>query len=319
MFAALSTVAVLSMAASPTCDIPTILAPSNEQFSLPSDASATSAWQQALKQWRTDCKAAINYNGSIYKEPALQWTRYSYIQPQSHPYDNLFYNVTRHAYTIDLFLDDLERRYGGIDSVLVWPTYTNIGIDDRNQFDLIRAMPGGVPAIRTFVRALHARGVKVLWPYNPWDTGTRRPDEGSDEKAMARLLAETEADGFNGDTMSFIPQGFYTESVAAGRPAALEPEGGGGGDLSSFNWDTMGWGYWQYPFRPMVSKWKWLEPRFMVHVCDRWNKNKTDNLQAAFFNGVGYESWENVWGTWNGITPRDAEAIRRVGTLLRFF
>jgi type I site-specific restriction-modification system R (restriction) subunit len=42
---------------------------------------------------------------------------------------------------------------------------------------------------------------------------------------------------------------------------------------------------------------------------DRWNRDKTDNLQYAFFNGVGYESWENVWGIWNGITPRDAEAL----------
>ena len=68
----------------------------------------------------------------------------------------------------------------------------------------------------------------------------------------------------------------------------------------------------------MVSKMKLLEPRFLVNVCDRWNKNKTDNLQAAWFNGVGYESWENVWGTWNGITPRDGEAIRRVAAMLRY-
>ena len=32
----------------------------------------------------------------------------------------------------------------------------------------------------------------------------------------------------------------------------------------------------------------------------------------------GYESWENVWGVWNGITPRDGQAIRIVGALLRF-
>jgi formylglycine-generating enzyme required for sulfatase activity len=57
----------------------------------------------------------------------------------------------------------------------------------------------------------------------------------------------------------------------------------------------------------------------MVHVCDRWNKDKTNNLQFAFFNGVGYESWENVWGIWNGITPRDAEAIRRVAKIERRF
>ena len=41
----------------------------------------------------------------------------------------------------------------------------------------------------------------------------------------------------------------------------------------------------------------------MVNVCDRWNRDKTDNLQYAFFNGVGYESWENIWGIWNQITP----------------
>jgi formylglycine-generating enzyme required for sulfatase activity len=82
-------------------------------------------------------------------------------------------------------------------------------------------------------------------------------------------------------------------------------------------WNTMTWGYWQYPAAPMVSALKWIEPRHMVNVCDRWNHSKVDNLQYAFFNGVGYESWENVWGIWNGIVPRDAEALRRVAKIER--
>jgi formylglycine-generating enzyme required for sulfatase activity len=57
----------------------------------------------------------------------------------------------------------------------------------------------------------------------------------------------------------------------------------------------------------------------MVNVCDRWNRDKTDNLQYAFFNGVGYESWENIWSIWNQITPRDAEALRRVAKIERAF
>jgi formylglycine-generating enzyme required for sulfatase activity len=69
----------------------------------------------------------------------------------------------------------------------------------------------------------------------------------------------------------------------------------------------------------MISRYKWLESRHMVHVCDRWSRNKTDNLQYAFFNGVGYESWENVWGIWNGLTPRDAEALRRIAKIERKF
>ena len=59
---------------------------------------------------------------------------------------------------------------------------------------------------------------------------------------------------------------------------------------------------------PVVSKYKWLEPRHMVNVCERWAKDRTDELQAAFFNGVGYESWENVWGIWN-----QTHAARRRG------
>ncbi len=55
----------------------------------------------------------------------------------------------------------------------------------------------------------------------------------------------------------------------------------------------------------------------MVNISDRWTRDKTDDLQFAFFNGEGWESWENIWGIWNGITPRDAEATRRVATIER--
>jgi len=40
------------------------------------------------------------------------------------------------------------------------------------------------------------------------------------------------------------------------------------------------------------------------------------NLQFAFFNGIGWESWRNL-GYLDGITPRDAEAARRVRTIER--
>ena len=68
-----------------------------------------------------------------------------------------------------------------------------------------------------------------------------------------------------------------------------------------------------------VDRFKWLEPRHMVNISDRWNRDKNDDLQFAFFNGVGWESWENIWGIWNGITPRDAEATRRMATIERGF
>ena len=45
---------------------------------------------------------------------------------------------------------------------------------------------------------LHAAGVRVLLPYNPWDTGTRR-EPLDDQRALVALLKQTGGDGANGD------------------------------------------------------------------------------------------------------------------------
>ncbi len=290
-----------------------------KQIKAPNDLSAAgvAAWNKTWSDWRDACRASVSYNGSIYDVEELMWTQTTYMQPQMHPYDRYFWDPVERKYTVDKFLADLEARYGGIDSVLVWPTYTNIGIDDRNQFDMIRSMPGGVEGIRQMVDEFHSRGVKVLWPYHPWDVGTRR-SAGSDPEEMAKLIVETGADGFNGDTMGAIDQSFYDAAVALGRPIALEAEGEG--VIEGTNFITLGWGEgYQYPYAPAVCSFKWYESRRMTNICNRWAFNKTDDLQFAFFNGIGYETWENVWGTWNGIVERDGEAIRRVATVLRFF
>ncbi len=68
-----------------------------------------------------------------------------------------------------------------------------------------------------------------------------------------------------------------------------------------------------------MSRFKWLETRHMVNICRRWARDKTDDLQHAFFNGIGYESWENIWGIWNQIPDRDAEALRRISKIERKF
>ncbi|HVW86901.1 MAG TPA: SUMF1/EgtB/PvdO family nonheme iron enzyme, partial [Bryobacteraceae bacterium] len=83
--------------------------------------------------------------------------------------------------------------------------------------------------------------------------------------------------------------------------------------------NLMTWGQYarQFDFVPGVDKYRWLEPRHMVNISDRWNRSKTNDLQFAFFNGEGWESWENIWGIWNGITPRDGEATRRIATIER--
>ena len=270
----------------------------------PSSPAAQPDWLAALKKTRTESLAKVNYKGGVFATPELAWTQTSYIQPQMHPYDRYFYDPAV-GYTVDKFLDDLKTRYGGVDSILLWPTYTNIGIDDRNQFDYFRCMPGGLEGVTNVTDQLKAKGVRVLWPYNPWDHGTRR-EPLSDEDTFATLLKQTHGDGFNGDTMDYVPESFWTSAQKARYPIAFEPEGGGHDD--SLNWSTMGWGYWSYTANagpPVVDRQKFLtRGKFTTNVCNRWAQDKTDDLQHAWFNGAGYESWENVWGTSRGVWGR---------------
>src|SRR5882757_7755280 len=101
-------------------------------------------WLKAVTNWRTERRIRVGYNGDRYAMPALQWTQSSFIQPQMMVHDRYFYDPVAGKYTVDRYLDDLEKRYGGIDAVLIWATYPNMGIDNRNEHDMARSMPGGV-------------------------------------------------------------------------------------------------------------------------------------------------------------------------------
>ncbi len=272
------------------------------------------AWLADIRHWRDERRIRVGYDGSRYDRPEFKWTQSSFIQPQMMVQDRYFYDPVAAKYTVDRYLDELEKRYGGIDAVLIWPTYPNMGIDNRNQHDLIRSMPGGVAGVRQMIADFHRRGVRVLFPMMMWDQGTRAPEKSWPEE-IAGLMAQIGADGINGDTQDGVPLTFSLAADQSGHPLVFEPEDGPSDEVLA--WNLMTWGQYQFPFTPLVDKYKWLEPRHMVNISDRWNRDKTSDLQFAFFNGVGWESWENIWGIWNGITPRDAEATRRVATIER--
>ena len=293
----------------------------------PQTGSNASEWLADLKQYRELKLAEIKYNGAEYDRPELKWCQSAFVQPQMMVEDRYFYDPVAGKYTVDRYLDDLEKRYGGIDAVLIWAVYPNIGIDNRNQYDMVRAMPGGYPALKQMVADFHRRGVKVLFPIMLWDNGTR--DEGVPfSTGIARSLKEIGADGVNGDTIQSMygDYTFRTESDKSGNILAFQPEDGLKAGEMELPWINMSWGYWGWGDNskngnqiPPVSKYKWLEPRHMVNICHRWSHDRNMEIQNAFFNGTGYESWESIWGLWNGITPRNGEALRRVGTIERAF
>ena len=174
----------------------------------PASQAAQPAWLAQLYANKSSMRASVNFTTNVYDDYLL-WSPSLHITPQSHIYDRFLYDPSLGAadpaagWTVDRFLDDLDARYGGVDGVLLWGTYPNMGVDERSQFDLLEDIPGGLSALKDVVAQFNARGVRVGLPYNPWDTGTARRPYG-DETVLAQLAATIGADFANGDTMVFM-------------------------------------------------------------------------------------------------------------------
>jgi len=283
------------------------------------DANASAGdWLTELKDWRREHLVRIGYTDVNYRRPELQWAQRNFVHAQMMVEDRYFFDVDTAQYTVDRYLDDLVARFGGIDSVLIWYVYPNIGIDDRNQFDLAHTLPGGLEGLKAAVQAFQKRGVRVFLPAKPWDHGTRDPGV-THWDGMAQIIQATGADGINGDTFNGVPRAFFDACDANGNPVVVQPES----TISSEEqliWNVQSWGK-KAPDGPVppVSKWKWLEPRHMVNYENRWGRNRNHDLQYCFFNGIGYNAWENIWGIWNQFTARDGETLRRIAAIYRQF
>ena len=303
-------------------NLPAVPLPEDTFFPGPPSPAEAEGWRVGLKAWRADRLMHLRYNHSEYSRLELAWTQHIFSQVQVLVWDRSLYDSEKGEYTVDRFLSETESRIGPIDAVLIWPLYPNIGADDRNQFDLLRDLPGGIPGLRKLVQQFHDRNVRVFFPILAWDTGTRDEDA-SPAVALSQLLKDIAADGINFDTLESVPPQFRSASDAAGHPLALEPQFDPRDE--SLAWSNIAWNDWvtwdgkPYPFVPMVSRTRWLEPRHTVNVTDRFTRDKTDSLQHAFFNGQGYATLENLWGFWYGTNAHDAEAILRLTRIERAF
>jgi formylglycine-generating enzyme required for sulfatase activity len=279
--------------------------------------AAVPTWLAEMKVWRAEHLVRMGYDGAEYRRKELAWSQRNFVHTQMMVEDRYFYDPVAGRYTVDRYLDDLEQRFGGIDSVLIWYVYTNIGVDDRNQTELARHLPGGLRGLKGAVKDFHRRGVKVFLPTMAWDNGTK--GEGvPDWEAVTRLAKQVGADGVNGDTYNGLPRAFLEASRRIGHPLVFQPESVPYAD-EQLMWNNQSWGKTWTGTVPAVAKLKFLEPRHMVNIENRWARDRTDDFHYMWFNGIGYVAWENVWGVWNGFTPRDGETLRRLATIQRRF
>jgi hypothetical protein len=265
-------------------------------FAAPDDPAEWPAWRDALARWRS--LAREGYDGSAYAR--VTWPSRCFSVALVWLWDELLYDHEAERFTPERLLDEAEREFGGFDGIVLWHAYPVIGIDERNQFDFYRDVPG----IRELVARLRERGVRVFVDYNPWDVGTRR-EPVDDAAAISELVRWLPADGVFLDTMKEALPGLLEAlpDVAFEGESTLP--------LERIRDHHLSWAQWFADSEvPGVIRARWFEQRHMLHHTRRWNRDHSAELCSAWLNGVGMLVWENVFGSWVGWSERDRATLR---------
>ncbi|MGO8928201.1 MAG: formylglycine-generating enzyme family protein [Limisphaerales bacterium] len=291
--------------------------PSQNIIPAPDDPAQWPAFRDALARWRAETRARLNYSDALYHRKEFAWAAANYSCCFLMVCDETFYDWRAGRYTVDAFAEHGQREFGGYDSVVLWHAYPRIGVDERNQFDFYRDLPGGLTGVRGAVRQFQRRGARVYLDYNPWDTGTRREGK-SDLESLVELVRGLEADGIFLDTMSKGGADFRARLDAAWPGVILEGEDAV--PLENLHDHHASWAQWFADSNvPGVLRLKWFERRHMQHQIRRWDFDHTGELQAAWMNGSGMMVWENVFGSWVPWNQRDRSLLRAMLPIQRRF
>jgi len=159
----------------------------------------TGEWQEGLKmifqdRWVYDLQT---FDETLFNRRDLTWMRSKYIMLLQFAWDTKFYDYADKKYNFYDNLCEFDSLTGGYDIFTLWPTWPRLGLDQRNQWDMYRDLPGGLSELHRQSEFTHKLGKKYFISYNPWDEGTRKEDQ---MKGMEYLLRAINADGVVLDT-----------------------------------------------------------------------------------------------------------------------
>ncbi len=156
-------------------------------------------WREGLrlmfqKRWIYDL---TSFDNSLYERKDLAWMRKSYLLILQFAWDHEYYDAMEKKYNYDAFLSKYDKLVGGFEAYMIWPTWPRLGLDQRNQWDMYRDLPGGLKELRRQSEVAHKKGMRYFIAYNPWDESTRKEDH---LKGMEDMLRAINADGVVLDT-----------------------------------------------------------------------------------------------------------------------
>jgi len=288
----------------------------------PHAADQLDHWRNELQQWKDSLLTDLHYDDSYYTKPEYLWASKSYATFFLMASDISLYDENWN-YNIKGCLSKYEKKYGGVDQVLLWATYPQLGFDNRDQYAFYRNLPGGVVALKKLCDELHAMGKKLFIAYNPWDN-TARINGKNDEAELIQLVHEIGADGIFLDTISGV-KGFRKKLNEAGSNIIFQSEiSPDPAMLPEIHQSWFELPLWYDPMRnmeydevPYVIRSRWLEQRHLVFHLSRWSHEQTNVIQNAWLNGCGIIIWENIFGTVNELNPRDRTLLASMLPVMR--
>lgn len=274
-------------------------------FAAPEDPADWPRWRTDLAAWRDEARDRLAYSGAAYDRPETRWASRAYAVAQVWLWDERLFDHAEQRFTVDAFLASIADQ-GGLDGLVLWHAYPVLGIDDRNQFDYYRDVPG----LADLVADLHERGLRVFIDYNPWDTGTRRTGH-SDADELAALVEDLGVDGVFLDTLKEGDARLTAALAETKPPQVLEGESRVPNPRVEDH--LLSWAQWFADSEaPGVMRAHWYERRHMMHAIRRWNRDHSAELQSAWMNGTGVLVWDTVFGVWVGWSRRDESTLRRM-------
>ena len=264
-------------------------------------------WAEAFRRVRSAWRQ--NYDFSEYGREDLSWMKKCVVNHFAFLYGREAFDGEK--INVDRLLSDGEA-FGGYDSVTIWNQYPRLGIDSRSQWDFHDDFPGGRKAIRDAVSEMHERGVYVFLPYIPWDQGINVSAEAMSND-FAKLVRDTDADGYQLDTLIEIPHIFREklDEIREGlvlqtqhHPAKKRPT-----EFITTSWDE----FWRTDPMPEDDVFRFMCPEHIAPVISRWlrTEDKTILIKRAEFGAAPIVIWQDIFGRWMPYTDEQKRMIRR--------
>lgn len=255
-------------------------------------------WQEGVRLMFNNRKLydlpSGSFDNTLYEREDLQWVRHNYVGHFTQFWNNYVYDMEKGKYTLDDFHALSEKYYGGNDHYMVWCGFPVLGLDQRNQFDLTRALPGGVVKQKEITDRLKKKGVEVFTHYNAWDLPASKDalfestNYENHFESLPKICAEAGYSGIMFDTRSEAGKWFQDALDKYNKGVTIFPEGMA--TPGNMEYCLVGRTHEALSMAPFLNLIRMIKPEFKIYrQATIKDASRRRDPALSFFNGHGVE------------------------------